>query len=98
MARKQSAGPVVEEIEQPADGPVEKPRERRQREVGPATRKVFEQIRVMYEDEGLGFPSIAKRLNEQGVKTFRGGDTWHAPVVRNIVIRHGWKKGEKTKA
>jgi hypothetical protein len=87
-----SEQPVVEET--PVD---EQPKERKLREVGPATQKVIDQIKAMYEDEGLGFPSIAKRLNEQNVPTFRGGETWHPPVVRNIVIRHGWSKGEKAK-
>jgi hypothetical protein len=73
----------------------EQPKERKAREVGPATQKVIDSIRVMYEDEGLGFPSIAKRLNEQGVKTFRGGETWHPPVVRGICLRNGWTKGDK---
>lgn len=92
MARTRKQQAVVEET--PV---VEQPKERKLREVGPATQKVIDQIKAMYEGEGLGFPSIAKRLNEQNVPTFRGGETWHPPVVRNIVIRHGWSKGEKAK-
>jgi Recombinase len=67
----------------------------KQKKVGPATQKVLDRIRAMYEDEGLGFPSIANRLNADNVKTFGGGKTWHPPVVRSICRRHGWTKGEK---
>lgn len=68
------------------------------RKVGPATQKVLDRIRELYEDEGLGFPSIAKALNDKKVKTFGGGDKWHPPVVRGIVLRNGWTKGEKKQA
>ena len=91
-ARKQ---PQVEPVETLED---EQPKQRKQREVGPATQKIIDHIRELYEGEGLGFPSIAKRLNEEGVQTFRGGDTWHPPVVRGICVRNGWTKGEKKQA
>lgn len=73
----------------------EQPKAKKVREVGPATQKVIDHIRELYVNQGLGFPSIAKKLNEEGVKTFRGGDTWHPPVVRGICLRNGWTKGEK---
>jgi hypothetical protein len=76
----------------------EEPKQRRAREVGPATQAVIDRIRELYEDEGLGFPSVAKKLNDEKVKTFRGGETWHPPVVRGICLRNGFVKGEKRKA
>jgi hypothetical protein len=74
------------------------PKAEQAQKVGPATQKVLDRIRELYEDEGLGFPSIAKTLDAEKVKTFRGGDKWHAPVVRGIVLRNGWTKGEKKQA
>lgn len=82
----------------PAAAPqTDEPTQTKQREVGPATQAVIDQIKAMYEQEGLGFPSIANRLNADGVKTFRGGDTWHPPVVRGICLRNKFVKGEKAK-
>lgn len=78
--------------------PAEQPKASKPREVGAATQKVYDRIRELYENEGLGFPSIAKKLTEEKIKTFRGGDTWHAPVVRGICMRHGWTKGKKKQA
>lgn len=85
---------------QPAEQPKpeEQPKERKQREVSPEKQAVIERIRVMWEDEGLGLPSIANRLNAEGVATFGSGHKWHPPVVRNIVLRNGWTKGDKKKA
>lgn len=57
--------------------PIEEAKQRKAREVCPATQKVIDRIRELYEDEGLGFPSVAKKLNDEKVKTFRGGETWH---------------------
>jgi predicted flap endonuclease-1-like 5' DNA nuclease len=82
----------------PVEETAEQPKAKKVREVGPATQKVIDQIRELYVDQGLGFPSIAKTLNEEGVKTFRGGDVWHPPVVRGICLRNGWTKGEKKQA
>ena len=96
MARTRKQQPAVEgPVETPE---VDLPKAKKVREVGPATQKVIDRIRELYEGEGLGFPSIAKKLNEEGVQTFRGGDTWHPPVVRGICLRNGWTKGEKKQA
>lgn len=73
----------------------EQPKERKPREVSDDTKALYERIRVMYEDQGLGFPSIANRLNAEGVKTLSTGVKWYAPVVRGIVMRNGWTKGDK---
>jgi predicted flap endonuclease-1-like 5' DNA nuclease len=70
------------------------PQERKQREVGPATQAVIDRI-LDLRKQGLGYPSICKALNEEGVKTFKGGATWHPPVVRGICMRNGVERGTK---
>lgn len=35
---------------------------------------------------GEGYAQIADRLNRDGVPTMRGGDRWHGPTVRAIVL------------
>lgn len=49
-------------------------------------RKVVQRI-VRRRKAGLGYPAIAKELNEAGIPSFGGGKTWHPPVVRGICIR-----------
>lgn len=39
--------------------------------------------------DGLGYGTIAKRLNERGVKAPRGG-LWNVPIVRNILTRESY--------
>jgi predicted flap endonuclease-1-like 5' DNA nuclease len=73
---------------------VEQPKERKPRDVGPATQAVIDRI-LDLRKQGLGYPSICKALNEEGVKTFKGGETWHPPVVRGICMRNGVERGTK---
>lgn len=80
---------------QPQPEPQQEPKQRKQPEASPEAQAVVERIRAMYEDDGLGFPSIANKLNAEGVKPFRTGVKWYPPVVRNIVKRNGWTKGDK---
>src|SRR5919202_6246092 len=95
-ASAQPDSPAEEKTGEETPAEAETPKqERKQREVGPATKKVIERIRKMREEEGLGFPSIAKRLNDEKVPTFGSGKTWHPPVVRGICLRYGFVKGEK---
>lgn len=94
-ARKKSntaalAENVVEET--PAEPAAAK--ERKERQVGPATQKVIDRILEMRQ-QGMGYPSIAKTLNDEKVKTFGSGTTWHPPVVRGICLRNGVEKGEQ---
>lgn len=87
--------PVVEETaveETPAE--VEALKERKPKQVGPATQKVIDRILDMRR-QGMGFPSIAKTLNDEKVATFGSGKTWHPPVVRGICLRNGVEKGEQ---
>lgn len=72
----------------------EAPKERKAKQVGPATQKVIDRILDMRR-QGMGFPSIAKTLNDEKVKTFGSGKTWHPPVVRGICLRNGVEKGEQ---
>lgn len=90
-ARKKTATQPEPVVEQPIE---ETPKERKPRQVGPATQKVIDRILDMRR-QGMGFPSIAKTLNDEGVKTFGSGKTWHPPVVRGICLRHGVEKGEQ---
>ena len=41
---------------------------------------------------GGTYAGIARDLNADGVSTKRGGG-WHAPTVRNIVLRRDWYAG-----
>lgn len=92
--------PVVEEQpveETPAEetpAVAEEPKERKAKQVGPATQKVIDRILDMRR-QGMGYPSIAKTLNDEKVKTFGSGTTWHPPVVRGICLRNGVEKGEQ---
>lgn len=90
-ARKKIDTPAEEQVE---ETPVAEPKERKPRQVGPATQKVIDRILDMRR-QGMGFPSIAKTLNDEKVKTFGSGKTWHPPVVRGICLRHGVEKGEQ---
>ena len=92
---KAEGEPIEKTAETPVETASQEPRERRPREVSDDTKALYERIRVMYEDEGLGFPSIANRLNAEGVKPLSTGVKWYPPVVRGIVKRNGWTKGEK---
>jgi hypothetical protein len=58
--------------------------------------KVVAQI-IALRQQGLGYPRIAKQLNEEGVATF-GGGTWYAPVVRGICVKHFGSAAESLKA
>lgn len=43
--------------------------------------------------EGLGVTTIARRLEDDGVKTPTGKKKWHGPAIRNILVRElgdGW--------
>ena len=88
-ARKKKETPAAERTEAQA------PKERKPKEHTDEQKKALALIRKLYEQQGLGFPSIAKHLTEKGIPTFGSGSQWHAPVVRGIVLRNGWKKGEK---
>lgn len=79
----------------PTLAPEKESKQRKQPDVSPEAQAIIERIRVMYVDEGLGFPSIANKLNAEGIKPFRTGVKWYPPVVRNIVKRNGWTKGDK---
>lgn len=43
---------------------------------------------VTMREAGMGYPSIAKKLNDDKVPTFGGGKTWYTTVVRSILIGH----------
>jgi hypothetical protein len=86
----ENGGKAQEDVETPAEAP----KERKSREVGPATQAVIGRI-LDLRKQGLGYPSICKALNEEGVKTFKGGETWHPPVVRGICMRNGVERGTK---
>lgn len=47
--------------------------------------RVVRRIFKMAHDEGLGTPSIARRLNDENVPTFGGADGWSAGVVAHIL-------------
>jgi len=76
------------------DAKYEQPKERKARQVGPATQKVIDRILDMRR-AGMGLPTIAKTLNDEKVPTFGSGKTWYPPVVRGICLRHGVERGEK---
>jgi len=96
-AKPKAAEPNVEKLGEAAEPKTESeaPKEKKQRAVSDENQAVIERMRVMYEDEGLGFPSIANTLNAEGVKPFGKGVKWYPPVVRGICLRNGWMKGEK---
>ena len=102
-ARKKIDTPAEEQVEETpvAEQPVEEtpaeadaPKERKAKQVGPATQKVIDRILDMRR-QGMGYPSIAKTLNDEKVKTFGSGKTWHPPVVRGICLRNGVVKGDQ---
>ncbi len=47
--------------------------------------EVIKRIFKLAHDEGLGTPTIARRLNEAGVPTFGGAEGWSAGVVAHIL-------------
>lgn len=49
-------------------------------------------IRQRYVEDGFGMQRIVRALEEANIKPVRGKQ-WYAPVVLNVVRRHGWKKG-----
>jgi hypothetical protein len=100
-ARKKTAAPAKQPKQPAKETRVEEtppeaeaPKQRKAREVGPATQKVIDRILDMRRS-GMGLPTIAKTLNEEGVPTFGSGKTWYPPVVRGICLRHGVERGEK---
>lgn len=48
-----------------------------------------EQIRVMHEDQGLGYHAICRQLNDAGVPTIRGGSTWRPSAIQSAL---GYKR------
>ena len=46
--------------------------------------------------EGLGVTAIAKRLEEEGIKTATGKTKWHGPAIRQILAREMGDEWEKS--
>jgi hypothetical protein len=52
----------------------------------PEKKKVVKRIMALRK-KGLGYPAIARELNEAGIAPFGGGRAWYGPTVRHVCIR-----------
>jgi predicted flap endonuclease-1-like 5' DNA nuclease len=58
-----------------------------QEKAAEAQRKQTVKRIVQLRKQGMGLPTIAKTLNEEGVPTFGRGSQWYSAVVRGILVR-----------